>query len=749
VQGSTITTPAAVATFLAWQADRRNDAEEQRKFREDALLYPDLLVFAVMRKKSPFIHLIHSAGTYPKVPGADGDWQGKSIGFLGDRTSFATPQMVELGKTTAWGWEDMLLPTDLGAMVEYYQSVEHRLAYWAPEPDTPRVRRACPRMLALIPSCVKFCAEQRRTPVELYQYTLGVMEGSTVDPAAFDLILDWCGMASQAGTGTNSSSSVLSFATPAIFGTTDHLQEWAHRRLELTLGKRPETAVQERQDRERNAASGTLQGTQPTGVDVAMLAQVTAAVVAAIRAEDKGRPADDSNNLGTTKGEDRPYSEFQLAKLKGFCCVRSTSNLPPIWEYFKTTKDVDAHRIQLMESMKEWARLKDVQINRGLYFDKATMEDIVKMEFCPGTPTAYLSTAEQGISLLVCRPRTGNETADIRSREQAIQLTSKNHTLAEALLLGKKDPRQPATNYHELKLDVGTFCAFLWTLFGEACDYFENCYALFTMLDSESVFANATYFTPLICRQITWATINDSRQYFFRTLTENQFAVGNVRWPTSLLMQIIGADVQACREIKMGNFPDKWSSQATVGTLAATGVTRGHKGQTGLAFTPPPGLPPGPSPLSSTIHANTSQVSAPERASSANWDRPVSIRQHDIHPQLKHLMARYITHFRSVQLKTLLGAANITEAELPVLPKYMSSGTNNLCYAYVLGKCQGRYCGKASRGHAPVGDITDAFAQELCRALAGGVEKRLATEPPHTPQQYSGGYGSKRYKRTM
>jgi hypothetical protein len=44
------------------------------------------------------------------------------------------------------------------------------------------------------------------------------------------------------------------------------------------------------------------------------------------------------------------------------------------------------------------------------------------------------------------------------------------------------------------------------------------------MLDSESVFANANYFTPLICWQITWATINDSRQYFFHTITADHFA---------------------------------------------------------------------------------------------------------------------------------------------------------------------------------------------------------------------------------
>jgi hypothetical protein len=168
-----------------------------------------------------------------------------------------------------------------------------------------------------------------------------------------------------------------------------------------------------------------------------------------------------------------------------------------------------------MEEMRLWARSHDVQLNRSVYFAKATMDDIAKMEFGLGTPTAYLNTAEQGISILTCRPRLGNEAADLRSREQAVDSTPRNHTLAEALLLGKRDPRPPASTFHELKLDLGTFCALLWVLFGEKCDFFDNCYALFTMLDSESVTANAHNFTPTICRQITWAILNNSRQYFF------------------------------------------------------------------------------------------------------------------------------------------------------------------------------------------------------------------------------------------
>jgi len=95
--------------------------------------------------------------------------------------------------------------------------------------------------------------------------------------------------------------------------------------------------------------------------------------------------------------------------------------------------------MQLLEEMRQWARQNDVQLNRSIYFDKATMDDITKMEFGPGTPTAYLSMAEQGLSILICCPHMGNETADIRSKEQVMLSMQKNHTLLEALLLGKWD----------------------------------------------------------------------------------------------------------------------------------------------------------------------------------------------------------------------------------------------------------------------------------------------------------------------
>lgn len=731
-----------VHEFLAWQATRRTDGEEQKRFREDAQGYPHLLVFATMRKKSPFVHLIHSVGIYPRVPGADPDWQGKSVGFLGDRTKFANPQMVELGRTTAWGWEDQQVSRDGIAMTAYYGDTANRERFWTPAPDAPRQRTVCPRMLALPPDCAVYCATARRTPGELYAYVTRLLSSSTeLEPGAFELILDWCCMAAQPGSGTNSGSSLLSFVTPAIMGTSEHLQEWAHHRLATTLP--PATTINSSFSPDGGRGRQLFgEGTGGTGTareaPVSMVAQVTAAVVAAMRA---GEAQAVSTADRTTKEEQKPYSEYQLAKLKGFSCIRNEAHLQPIWEYFRSTKDVDAQRTKLLQEMRAWARSHDVQINRSLYFDKSTMDDIVKLEFCPGTPTAYLSTAEQGISILICRPRTGNETADIRSREQAVKFTEKNQSLSEALLLGKRDPRQPPNSYHELKLDLGTFCALLWTLFGDRCDYYDNCFALYNMLDSESVFANAQNFTAQICRQITWAVLNDSRQFFFRTLTTDDFSAGRVTWPTSLLMQIVGADVHACREIRMGNFPDKWGPRSTVGSLVTGSSAKGTAQGTTYTGAVPAGLPPA---LPTTFPGSPPAVT--QGVGSSN-ERPVFIRQTDIHPTIKALMSPYITHFKSVQFRLLCKAAGVTEADLPTLPKYVANGRNGMCYSYILGKCQGKVCGRAQGGHVPVGELSDTFATELCSKLAPGVERRLATEPPSTSTNFASHQGGKRYKR--
>jgi hypothetical protein len=94
-------------------------------------------------------------------------------------------------------------------------------------------------------------------------------------------------------------------------------------------------------------------------------------------------------------------------------------------------------------------------------------------------------------------------------------LTEQNYTLTDALGLSRKDPRPPASTYLKLVRDVGTFCVLVRTLFGDRCNYFHNLFDLWQMLNSEQVYAKSDRFGAQMVRQIMWAIIEDSRQFFF------------------------------------------------------------------------------------------------------------------------------------------------------------------------------------------------------------------------------------------
>lgn len=64
---------------------------------------------------------------------------------------------------------------------------------------------------------------------------------------------------------------------------------------------------------------------------------------------------------------------------------------------------------------------------------------------------------------------------------------------------------------------------------------------------------------------------------FFQMLTTDHFESDGVSWPMSMLMQIIGEDVQVCWEIWMGNSPLKWLPIAMVGSLVTTGHEQGER----------------------------------------------------------------------------------------------------------------------------------------------------------------------------
>ena len=125
--------------------------------------------------------------------------------------------------------------------------------------------------------------------------------------------------------------------------------------------------------------------------------------------------------------------------------------------------------------------------------------------------------------------------------EEAVAATSGTRTYAEAKHFSKKDPRQPARGYYSLLANLTTYCILLRTLFGKKSSAYKGTWAVRrTMKQLEQ---KQSDFSAMYCKQITWAILDDSRQYFNTILTMDDFLeyqrtgdVEDIEFPTSCLL---------------------------------------------------------------------------------------------------------------------------------------------------------------------------------------------------------------------
>jgi hypothetical protein len=66
----------------------------------------------------------------------------------------------------------------------------------------------------------------------------------------------------------------------------------------------------------------------------------------------------------------------------------------------------------------------------------------------------------------------------------------------------------------DLKLDIGTYCALLWSLFSDHCGYYKELTKLYQILDQTECFTIQEAYTKNVCTQLLWAIIDDERSFF-------------------------------------------------------------------------------------------------------------------------------------------------------------------------------------------------------------------------------------------
>jgi hypothetical protein len=165
------------------------------------------------------------------------------------------------------------------------------------------------------------------------------------------------------------------------------------------------------------------------------------------------------------------YSENNVTALKGYCGVANPAGIPTIWDAFQQTKEIASHHHNLQVGMSKWSKDTGKDINKAPFFTEQTIKDIVNLSFNLGEVVPTFNSAQRGISILMCRPKSAHKVEAIKDFKEARRATAHTAQFNEVRRRQKAPPNPPPDNYFQLRLSVNTFCALSWMLFGGKCDY--------------------------------------------------------------------------------------------------------------------------------------------------------------------------------------------------------------------------------------------------------------------------------------
>ena len=101
--------------------------------------------------------------------------------------------------------------------------------------------------------------------------------------------------------------------------------------------------------------------------------------------------------------------------------------------------------------MEKWAQKMGHEIDKAPFFMEATVKDIVGLHFNPGEGVAHFSSAQQGISILTCCPRSAADIKVIKGEEEAARATAHTMQYNDFRRRWKQPPCPPPT--HTLNCD--------------------------------------------------------------------------------------------------------------------------------------------------------------------------------------------------------------------------------------------------------------------------------------------------------
>ncbi len=300
-----------------------------------------------------------------------------------------------------------------------------------------------PRLLALPTFVAGFVVKQGGAclPHNLRAFVTAHLDGGTsqIPRERCKLILDWCLAASQCGPD---GASLLNLGSPEpALCQDEEFLEWCGQRLATTLGHNVTRA--ETQHGTMAGPQGNIQLVERITANMgrSFVAGVQALAPTIVGATRQGG-AYDRDSRGEGMGG-RMYSKNNVAALKGYCGVVDPAKIPPIWDSFQQTKEIASRRHNLRVSMKKWAKQSGKEIDKAPFFTEQTIKDIVTLNFNPGEAVPTYASAQRGISILTCRPKTAHEVEIIKDNEEARRVTAHTTQFNEVRHRQKTPPSPP------------------------------------------------------------------------------------------------------------------------------------------------------------------------------------------------------------------------------------------------------------------------------------------------------------------
>jgi hypothetical protein len=304
--------------------------------------------------------------------------------------------------------------------------------------------------------------------------------------------------------------------------------------------------------------------------------------------------------LATGKG----FNQDQITKLKDACGVRNAQQILAVWAVIQSTKgkSFDFYRAHIAKLLELWCRSHHIDRDKSIFLEAKFFKDLLAMRFNPGGPVAQYHSVARGMSMLACCSLTAKAAEFCREYEEAAESTRHTHSLDDLLKKNCGTTVEPAATYTVLKLNIGTYCGLLWTIFGQHYDYYKELLKIYPILDREECFTVRNAYTRDVCAQITWAIVNEGRSFFGRNPVASDFAPGTMFTFSTCLLEGITDSVRNAIPIQHAMFPREWmtpqkSPGAQYGGPPYGGPPPAGPPPTwGPTHAPPPTPPGGPTP---------------------------------------------------------------------------------------------------------------------------------------------------------